>query len=123
MVKCNQKRGEIGGTNMLYEEMGQRIRALRRAKRLTQQQLADMASMSPSFLGHVERGTRVLSVDTLMKLCEALQATPNDLLGVACPEKQLTEDQLWRFSQDVAQFALMLARRRFGTEAPTDDDW
>ena len=66
---------------MDYYAMGQRIRRLRRQKGLTQEQLAELVELSPSFLGHIERGSRVASLETLMKLCTALEVTPNDLLG------------------------------------------
>lgn len=59
---------------------GQRVRFFRVRKHLTQEQLAEMAEISVSFLGHIERGSRVASLDTLMQLCSALEVTPNDLL-------------------------------------------
>lgn len=68
---------------MDYKAMGQRVRNLRRAAGLTQTELAKQVGISASFLGHIERGTRVLSVETLMALCKALDATPNELLGMA----------------------------------------
>lgn len=37
---------------------------------------------SLSFLGHIERGTRKLSVETFISLCEALECSPNDLIGL-----------------------------------------
>lgn len=66
---------------MDYIALGQRIRYFRVKKHLTQEQLAERAEVSASFMGHIERGTRVASLDTLMKLCAALEVTPNDLLG------------------------------------------
>ena len=51
---------------MDYIDLGLKIRQLRRQKSMTQEQLAEMAGISPSFLGHIERGTRVASVDTLV---------------------------------------------------------
>ena len=65
-----------------YAAIGQRVRALRRAAELTQEELAKQAGISASFLGHIERGSRILSVETLMALCVALSATPNELLGM-----------------------------------------
>lgn len=32
-------------------------------------------------MGHIERGSRVASIETLMKLCAALNVTPNELLS------------------------------------------
>ena len=55
---------------MDYIDLGLKIRQLRRQKSMTQEQLAEMAGISPSFLGHIERGTRVASVDTLVALCK-----------------------------------------------------
>ena len=65
-----------------YVALGQRIRSHRRALHLTQEALAERVGISASFLGHIERGSRVLSVETLVALCTALSATPNELLGM-----------------------------------------
>ena len=67
---------------MDYAAIGQRVRGLRRMLGLTQGELADRVGIAASFLGHIERGTRVLSLETLMALCAALSVTPNDLLGM-----------------------------------------
>ena len=56
---------------MDYTALGHRIRTLRTASGLTQAELAERVGISASFLGHIERGTRVLSVDTLAALCAA----------------------------------------------------
>lgn len=39
-----------------------------------------MAGLSDKYLSNIERATSVLSVDVLMKLCFALQTTPDYLL-------------------------------------------
>lgn len=49
---------------------------------ITQEQLARKVGISTSFMGHIERGTRVLSVDTLFKLCAALGASADCLMGL-----------------------------------------
>ena len=67
---------------MDYKAIGQRVRSLRRMEGLTQSELAEKAGISAPFLGHIERGTRVLSLETFMALCAALSVTPNDLLGM-----------------------------------------
>lgn len=65
---------------MDYTILGQRIRYYRKQLHLTQEQLAERAQVSVSFLGHIERGSRVASLETVMQLCAALDVTPNDLL-------------------------------------------
>ena len=56
-----------------YNKIGQRIREQRKAKKLTMEQLAEMVDLSLSYIGHIERGTRVVSVETLARLCEVLE--------------------------------------------------
>ena len=65
---------------MLYREIGQRIRKRRLEMKLTQQQFAERVGISMSFYGHIERGTRKASLDTVIKLCNALQVSPSILL-------------------------------------------
>lgn len=66
---------------MDYRDMGCRIRSLRTEKGLTQEQLAEMLGLSASFLGHMERGSRIASIDTLVALCRTLQVSPEYLLA------------------------------------------
>jgi len=58
--------------NIDYKELGKRIRSERRKQDLTQERLAEMADISDSFMGHIERGGRTLSIETLAKLANAL---------------------------------------------------
>ena len=64
-----------------YEGIGRRVRQLRKARGLSQEQLAERMERSAAFVGHIERGTRVMSVDTLCRLSGALQCSADELLG------------------------------------------
>lgn len=90
---------------MPYEELGKRIRQQRILAQMTQEKLAERAGISLSFLGHIERGTRKASLDTLVKLCNALKVSPrvllqdsleDDLLGdnveISEPQKRLLRE-------------------------------
>ncbi len=69
-----------------YGKMGMRIRQVRKAKGLSQNDLAGKCGISMSFLGHIERGTRIMSMETFVSICEALDAGADELLwGVAGP--------------------------------------
>ena len=58
--------------NIDYKEVGKRIRTERQKQNLTQEKLAEMANISDSFMGHIERGGRTLSIETLAKLANVL---------------------------------------------------
>ena len=65
---------------MNYKDLGTRIRTIRRQQSLTQEHLAEKIGISASFLGHIERGTRVASLETLVALCNELDVSPEYLL-------------------------------------------
>ena len=65
---------------MLYQGLGKRIRQQRQLAQMTQEKLAEAAGISLSFLGHIERGTRKASLDTLVKICNVLKVSPQLLL-------------------------------------------
>ena len=62
------------------KNLGQRIRNLRVDANLTQEQLAEMSDMSPVYLGEVERGRKVISVDKFINLVKALGVSADYLL-------------------------------------------
>jgi transcriptional regulator with XRE-family HTH domain len=59
-------------------QIGERIKELRDAKKLSQQDLANAADMERSFITHIEAGKRNISVDTLQKVLEALEISFKD---------------------------------------------
>ena len=63
-----------------YKDLGMRVRTLRRKRSLTQEELAEQVGISASFMGHIERGSRVASLETLVALCNVLKTTPQALL-------------------------------------------
>jgi transcriptional regulator with XRE-family HTH domain len=65
---------------------GDRIRARRRAARMTQQELAARVGISQGFLSMVEAGAKDVSTTTLVAIAEALGTDPNDLLGIDANE-------------------------------------
>lgn len=68
---------------MDYIDLGRRVKELRKQQHLTQEELAEKLNMSASFLGHIERGTRIASLETLVKLCIVLDTDPNYLLAAS----------------------------------------
>lgn len=65
---------------MMYQKFGERVKRQRTLAQLTQEKLAQMAGISLSFLGHIERGTRKASLETVVRLSNALKVSPNYLL-------------------------------------------
>ena len=66
---------------MDYKDLGARVRIARKKLGMTQEKLAEQVGISASFLGHIERGTRVASLETFVLLCNALKIKPEELLA------------------------------------------
>jgi transcriptional regulator with XRE-family HTH domain len=80
---------------MDYSSLGARIRRERILRGWTQEQLAEKANISLSFLGHIERGTRKASLETLVALANVLDASVDELLTGSLKHKaRLFADQL-----------------------------
>jgi transcriptional regulator with XRE-family HTH domain len=60
--------------------VGANVRRLRKAKGLTQEQLAFEADIDLTYMGGIERGRRNPSLMVLVALADALGARPADLL-------------------------------------------
>lgn len=63
-----------------YEKIGMRIRKVRKVKGWSQDELAKRCGISMSFLGHIERGTKIMSLETFIRVCSELGASADGLL-------------------------------------------
>lgn len=55
---------------------GYRVRAIRRAANITQEDAAERAKMHPKYLGEIERGEKRPSFEAILALAEALGTSP-----------------------------------------------
>ncbi|WP_025720363.1 helix-turn-helix domain-containing protein [Paenibacillus polymyxa] len=90
----------------LRKQMGTRIRAIRNAKGLTQQKLADIASLDYRYIGALERGERNFSIDTLEKVLTALNVSISELMY---SKEHMTEDEIIR-QEAIDEFVALTSR-------------
>jgi transcriptional regulator with XRE-family HTH domain len=65
----------------IYRSLGRRIREVRKTLDVSQERLAFKAGISPSFLSHIERGTKKASLVTIKRLAGALGVPIQNLFG------------------------------------------
>ena len=111
---------------MNYLGLGKRIRMYRRSQHMTQEQLAEKVGISSSFMGHIERGTRIASIDTLVSVCNVLSVSPCLLLGASLSENAVdfpyTNDNRERsFMLDFVSLAQRTVRRWDETESTPEE--
>ena len=64
---------------MLQKKLGQRIASLRKGRKLTQEQLAEVVGCSVEFISLVERGVNAPSVAGLEKFSKVLKVDVKEL--------------------------------------------
>jgi transcriptional regulator with XRE-family HTH domain len=62
---------------------GATVRRLRERHGWTQEQLAELAEMSATYVGFVERGENVPTLTIIFRLADALEVTPAELIDDA----------------------------------------
>lgn len=64
----------------IAKTFGARVREVRKEKGMTQEQLAEAAGLHPTFISNVERGYRVPSLPTVLRLATGLRVNPSQLV-------------------------------------------
>jgi transcriptional regulator with XRE-family HTH domain len=64
-----------------YKEIGHQINHLRTQRGLTQERLAELAELSPTYISHIERGSKKVSLNALICLAAALEVPVERLLS------------------------------------------
>ncbi len=62
-------------------KIGDNIRAVRKQRGYSQEEFADVAGFSRSYYTEIETGKRNISVLNLIKIIEALNVNPNEIIG------------------------------------------
>ncbi|MGH7278349.1 MAG: helix-turn-helix domain-containing protein [Candidatus Rokuibacteriota bacterium] len=62
--------------------LGQRLRALRKQRGLSQERLGARSRLSGKFIGEVERGEKSISIDSLYHVARALDTPLRDLVDL-----------------------------------------
>ncbi len=61
-------------------EFGKNVRSARQKALLSQEQLADLASLHRTYIGSVERGERNIGLENILQIARALNMKASDLL-------------------------------------------
>ncbi len=93
--------------------IGARLYQFRKRAGLTQEETAEKADISCRAYADIERGTTGARLETLVKICDALKITPNDLLTApdaahAPPTPEALAERLAACTQKQRDTALLL---------------
>ena len=81
---------------------GRILKELRLNAGLTQQELGDLVNVTKVSICGYEKNNRIPNLETLMDLAEALQTTPNHLLGV---------EELVTINEDTEEYKVAISKK------------
>lgn len=61
-------------------KFGQRLQKIRKSKKISQEELAEILAMHRTYVGFIERGERNPTIRTLYKIAKALKVKSSELL-------------------------------------------
>ena len=77
-----------------YIMIGERIRTVRKARRLTQSALAERIGKDSSFVSYLESGEKVMSLETMVDIANALGCSVYSLLDKDL-KQHIQEEEEW----------------------------
>lgn len=97
---------------ILVSDIGKNVKRYRKARRLTQAQLAERTDISTVHLSHIETGSVSPSLECLLRFCEVLQITPNHLLlsdFQISQDKYLLQERMVSLTGDEQKFLIQVS--------------
>lgn len=92
-------------------QFGERIRILRQQQNLSQMDLAELADLNTTYIGHLEHGTKSPTLQTLGKLSNALHLSLPELLSLENePEEADTKTEMQQLLQEYTLRILALTK-------------
>lgn len=83
-----------GDNTVKFESIGINIRKCRLAKSISQEKLAELADITPNFVGMIERGDKKPSLETFIKILNALGASADVILCDVIEDDYKVKDSL-----------------------------
>ena len=75
-----------------YRGIGSRIRAVRREKKMTQEQLAEAVGVGVTHISHIETGNSIPSLQVIVDIINTLDCSADELLCVEIKQAQSLRD-------------------------------
>ncbi len=89
--KYNSYINKIGGGKILifdFYAIGNKLLHIRKRQGLTQAEVAEAAGLSDRTYADIERGTVNMRIETILRICQALHITPDEILTESAPAEE-----------------------------------
>ena len=76
--------------------IGNRLFEIRKCMRLSREEVAEAAGISDRTYADIERGAVNMRIETVLKICDALHITPDEVLTENAPSLDAQQEALWQ---------------------------
>lgn len=78
-----------------FRTIGNKLLAVRKRMGLTQTEVAEAAGLSDRTYADIERGSVNMRIETILRICNALHITPDEVLTEESLSPSSKQDELW----------------------------
>ncbi len=79
-----------------FNRIGNRLHAIRKRMGMTQAEVAEAAGLSDRTYADIERGSVNMRMETILRICDVLHITPDEILTETAPSLTAQQEELWR---------------------------
>ena len=77
-----------------FQAIGNKLLTIRKKVGLTQAEVAEAAGLADRTYADIERGSVNMRIETILRICDALHITPDEILTQDNPSASLRQDEL-----------------------------
>ena len=103
--------------------LGENIQTIRKHRGMKQQELADAIGINMQSLSKIERGVNYPTFDTLEKIMDVLEVTPNELLSGEWQFVQQAEKEVCRFLRTEERLNAELKHGHYDNFFDSEEEW
>ena len=78
-----------------FNQIGNKLHAIRKRMGLTQAEVAEAAGLADRTYADIERGSVNMRIETILRICDVLHITPDEILTEDSTSPASMQEELW----------------------------
>lgn len=78
-----------------FNQIGNKLHGIRKRMGLTQAEVAEAAGLADRTYADIERGSVNMRIETILRICNVLHITPDEILTEDSPSPVSKQEELW----------------------------
>ncbi len=79
-----------------FRAIGEKLHSIRKRMGLTQAEVAEAAGVADRTYADIERGSVNMRIETILRICDVLHITPDEILTEDAPSLSARQEELWK---------------------------